>query len=268
MRLSLFGCGAAALWPPRSLWWVLSAASLFSTVALGVLLGAQSAPVRVERTVTIPPGTPVIVEATVADVTITAWDRPDLAVQIERRAEKGADLARIEPRIDERSDALVISTRQTDGPPDRALRASIAIRAPARTIFRSIEVVDGRIALDGLRGSVTANLRQGSIEGVRLAGTVRLETGFGTVEVREAELTAGGLLRLRAFNGNAILHLAALPADARILALSFNGRVTSDIPLTMKESFGPTFGEATLGKGEPVISLDAVYGDAVIRVGK
>ncbi len=245
-----------------------SAISVCSAVALGVLLAAQSAPARLERRFTVPPEKPIVIEATVADVTISAWDRPDLAVQIERRASRDADVTRIEPRIDDRRDAFVISTRQADGPPDRALRAAIVIRAPARATFTSIDVVDGRILLEGLRGSVTATLRQGPIEGVRLAGTVRLETGFGSVEVRGAELTAGGLLRLRAFNGNAILHLAALPADARILALSFNGRVTSDIPLTMKDQFGPKFGEATLGKGEPVISLDAVYGDVVIRVEK
>ncbi len=207
-------------------------------------------------------------EATVAEVSISAWARAEIEVQIERRAEKGADLARIEPRFDDRPDALLISARQGDGPPDRALRASIAIRAPARAIFKSVQVVDGRILLEGLRGTVAADLRQGSIDGTRLAGTLRLETGFGDVVVRQAELVPGGLLRLRAFNGDVRLHLAAVPRDARILALSFNGTIASDIPLTMKDRFGPKFGEATLGSGEPVISLDAVYGDVQIRIEK
>lgn len=223
-------------------------------------------PARLTRTFTIPPDKPVIVEVTVGEVTVAAWSRPELEVQIERRAEQGVDLARIEPRLEDRPDALVISARQADGPPDRALRTTIAIRVPAATIFRSIDVVDGRIALEGLRGSVTASLRQGPIDGQRLAGTVRLQTGFGSVEVRQAELTPGGLLRLRAFNGNATLRLVTAPTDARILALSFNGTITSDILLTMKDQFGPRFGEATLGSGDAVISMDAVYGDVVIRV--
>jgi hypothetical protein len=229
--------------------------------------GRQTQP-RIERTFTIPPGKPVTVEATVADVTISAWARPEVSVIIERRAERDADLSLIPVRLEDEPDALHLSTRQLDGPPDRGLRVSITIRAPARTPFASIAILDGRLVLEGLIGSVTADLKQGSIEGSRLGGTIRLETGLGSVEVREAELTPGGLLRLRAFNGSATLRLAAVPANARILALSFNGRVSSDIPLTMKETFGPRFGEATLGKGEPVISLDAVYGDVVIRVEK
>jgi hypothetical protein len=241
----------------------LSAAWLALCMALGV---AGQSPARLARTFNVPPDRPIVVEATVADVSIAAWTRPDVEVQIDRRADGGADLARIEPRLEDREDSLVVSTRQTEGPPDRALRAAITIRAPAAAIFRSIDVLDGRLVLEGLRGSVSASLRQGSIDGFRLAGTIRLETGFGNVDLRQTELTPGGLLHLRAFNGNVMLRLARVPVDARILALSFNGKVTSDIPLTMKEKFGPKFGEAMLGKGEPVISLDAVYGDVSIRV--
>ena len=67
-------------------------------------------------------------------------------------------------------------------------------------------------------------------------------------------------MRLRSFNGDVRLSLAARPANARILALALNGHVTSDIPLTRRETWGPRWAEATLGKGEPVISLDVVTG--------
>lgn len=244
---------------------VLLAAATLSTRDI-VAQAPAAPPVRIAQTFTLPPGKPVVIEATVGDVTITAWARPEIDVQIERRAEKGADLARIDPRLEEQPDALFVSARQVDGPPDRRLRVSITMRAPAATVFKSVQLLDGRISLEGLRGSISADLRNGTIEGSRLAGTVRLETGFGDVEVRQAELTPGGLLRLRAFNGNATLRLAAAPSDARILALSFNGTIVSDIPLTMKETFGPRFGETTIGRGEPVISMDVVYGDIVIKV--
>ena len=65
---------------------------------------------------------------------------------------------------------------------------------------------------------------------------------------------------MRAFNGDVRLTLAERPADARILALALNGTIKSDIPLTLRETWGPRWGETTLGKGEPVISLDVVTG--------
>ncbi len=70
---------------------------------------------------------------------------------------------------------------------------------------------------------------------------------------------------MRAFNGDVLLTLAARPTDARILALALNGTIASDIPLNRKESWGPRWSEATLGKGEPVISIDVVTGKIEIR---
>ena len=83
---------------------------------------------------------------------------------------------------------------------------------------------------------------------------LRLETGIGSIVLTNARLSPIGLLRLRAFNGDVRVTLAERPADARILALALNGHIRSDIPLTMKDTWGPRWGEATLGKGEPVMS--------------
>jgi hypothetical protein len=74
------------------------------------------------------------------------------------------------------------------------------------------------------------------------------------------------MLRLRVFNGPIRVSFDRTPPDARILALTFNGSIASDIPLAMKDKFGPRFGEATLGAGEPVMSIDVVTGDITIRV--
>jgi hypothetical protein len=55
------------------------------------------------------------------------------------------------------------------------------------------------------------------------------------------------------------------PADARVLALALNGSIQSDVPMTTRDSWGPRWSEATLGKGEPVISIDVVTGKIEIR---
>lgn len=242
------------------------------TAVHGVLsapVGAQRAGAeRLERRFAPSPDKPVVVGVTVGDVVVQAWPRPELVVAVEPRPARGAEASRLAVEIDERADAIFVAAQQRAGPPDRSLRADVSIRAPAGTPIRAIEVLDGHVVLDGLRGTVAATVKQGHIDGVRLAGVVRLETTMGDVRVRDAELAPDGLLRLRAFNGNVSLHLASAPAHARILALSFNGKVASSIPLTMREGWGPTFGEATLGNGAPVVSLDAVYGDVTIRVGR
>jgi hypothetical protein len=79
-------------------------------------------------------------------------------------------------------------------------------------------------------------------------------------------MTPGGMLRVRVFNGPLRVQLARKPANARILAVTLNGTITSAIPLTMKDQFGPRFGETTIGSGEPVMSLDVVKGDIAITI--
>jgi hypothetical protein len=73
-------------------------------------------------------------------------------------------------------------------------------------------------------------------------------------------------MRLRVFNGPLRVRFARRPSSARILAVTFNGTLTSDIPLTKKDQFGPRFGETTIGAGDPTMSLDVVKGDITISV--
>ncbi|MGH9314429.1 MAG: hypothetical protein ACRD1S_14690 [Vicinamibacterales bacterium] len=224
--------------------------------ALG-LVASTSAALALSRTIALPSGATVSIDSTVGDVEIRAWDKPDLAIKIDAPAG-------IEPRVDEGPAAIRISAVQPGGAMDRTVRTRIAIRAPARATFESIRLLDGQLTIDGLSGAINADVRQGNIEASRVAGRMRLETGFGDVKVESATLDPDGLLRLRAFNGSVRLAFARTPADARILALTFNGRIQSEIPLTRRESFGPRFGEATLGKGEPLVSLDSITGDITI----
>jgi DUF4097 and DUF4098 domain-containing protein YvlB len=85
------------------------------------------------------------------------------------------------------------------------------------------------------------------------------------VTLTDTRLSENGLVRLRSFNGDVRLSLAERPVDARIMALALNGHVKSDIPLKTRNTWGPRWGETTLGKGEPVISLDVVTGMVEIK---
>ncbi len=230
---------------------------LTSPWVLGLLATALTAPTGLSRTIALPPGTPISIDSTVGDVDIRGWDKPELTIDIDAPAG-------VEPRVDEGPGAIRISAIQPGGAMDRTVRTRIGIRAPAKATFEAVRLLDGRLTIVGLSGAITADVRQGGIEASRIGGRVRLETGFGDVTVESATLDPAGLLRLRAFNGNVRLTFARPPADARILALTFNGRIQSEIPLARREAFGPRFGEATLGKGEPVVSIDVITGDIVI----
>jgi hypothetical protein len=200
----------------------------------------------------VTPRTTIAVEAGAGDVTIAGSERSDVEVQLERAT----------ATVD--GDRILVRSEDAGAEPRRDARARIRLMVPHGITIDGVRIVDGQLTIEGLDGRVSADVRQGGVRASDISGVVRLETGFGDVVVERARLSAGGLLRLRAFNGNVRLTLESRPVNARILALSFNGRVESNLPLQRRESFGPRFAEATFGTGEPVISLDAVNGNITI----
>jgi hypothetical protein len=227
---------------------------------------------RVTRVVPLRSGMPIRIEATIADVTIVGSNRPDVLVEIARRAPLSSDLTKYPVVIDDRGEALRITVLQAPagGEPgrDANLKTEIAIAAPATAVFQAVRVFEGRIRLTNLKSAVDVDLRRGPVEAAGLAGRIRLESGIGSIDVKDSALTPGGMMRLRLFNGPLRVRFAQAPASARILAVTFNGTITSDIPLTKKDQFGPRFGETTIGDGDPVMSMDVVTGDIAITVAK
>jgi hypothetical protein len=237
-------------------------------ICLGVAAPNAGAEVtdRVARTVALPPGLSIRVDATIADVTIAGSNRSDVSVEIVRRAPTPADLSRYPAVIETTAEGLRIGAVQQDDGRDPSLKADIVVRAPAAAVFQSVRVAEGRVRVSALTAACDVDIRRGPIEATGLAGRVRLESGIGSVDVRDSALTPGGMLRLRIFNGPLRVRFARAPANARILATTFNGVISSDIPLAMKNTFGPRFGETTIGSGDPVMTLDAVTGDIAITL--
>jgi DUF4097 and DUF4098 domain-containing protein YvlB len=220
---------------------------------------------RQTRSVPFPEGKSLSIEVTIGTVRIEGWDKAEAEIVIERHAPTTAQLARVPFSIEDTTARVLVRALQTDHGTDPAFRADVTVRLPRAALVERLQVLEGRIAIGAMTGSVTADIRRGPIEGRDLSGTMRLETGIGSIAVTGARLSAGGLLRLRTFNGDVRLTLVERPANARIMALALNGQITSDLPLTLRDTWGPRWGELTIGKGETVISLDVVTGTIAIK---
>ena len=220
---------------------------------------------RRSQTVALPQGKTLSIAVTVGNVRVEGSERTDAEILVERHAPTSAQLARVPLSIDDTAANVSVRATQADGGTDPALRTDVTVRLPRSATIDRLQVMEGRIVIDGVAGRISADIRRGPIEGRNLAGTVRLEAEIGSITLTGTRLSVGGLLRLRAFNGDVRLALAERPADARIMALALNGTITSEIPLTMREAWGPRWGETTLGKGEPVISLDVVTGTIELK---
>lgn len=220
---------------------------------------------RQTRVLALPDGRPLVIEITVGNVRIEGWDKADVEISVERRAPDASQLARIPVTIAEIPPGVVVRALQAGNTTDAALRSDVAVRVPRSATIERVSVLEGRITIEGFSGTINGSTRRGPIDARDISGTIRLDTQIGAVTLTNAKLSPNGLLRLRTFNGDVKLTLAQRPADARVMALALNGTIKSDIPLSVRETWGPRWAEATLGKGEPVISIDVVTGTVEIR---
>jgi hypothetical protein len=242
---------------------VLLRAIVVGCVALSALADVTD---RRSYTVTLTPPRALSVELTIGHVRIHGEPRADAVLEVVRTAPTRDALARIPVTVDESPTEVRVVGLQAGGGTDAALKTDVTLRVPRDAVIDSVRVVEGQISLAGLAGRISADVRRGPIEANDVQGVVRLETGIGNVVARGMRLAPGGLLRLRAFNGDIRLTLAERPANARVMALALNGTVQSQIPLTVKDTWGPRWGEATIGSGEPVISLDVITGKIAIAI--
>jgi DUF4097 and DUF4098 domain-containing protein YvlB len=221
---------------------------------------------RLSRTLPFTPGTAVTLQVTNGQIRVSGWDRPEVSVEVVRHAPTATALARIAPEIDTAGGVVSVRVVQPDGGRDATVRSDVVLRVPRSAELREIALFEGRIDLDGLAGTLSAHVERGDVVGRNISGIIRVETGMGSIRLERATLAPDGLIRLRTFNGDVVLGLAAQPPNARVLALSMGGTITSDLPLTRKDRWGPRWAETTIGTGEPLISLDVVNGNIEITL--
>jgi hypothetical protein len=220
---------------------------------------------RQTRVVALPDGRPLVIEITIGSVRIEGWDRQDAEITIERHAPDASSLSRLPASIEEVPPGLVVRALQSGNTTDPEYRADVIVRLPRTATIERVQVLEGRITIEQFNGTISGAIQRGPIDGTDISGAIRLETNIGDITLSNARLSPNGVLRLRTFNGDVKLSLAERPVNARILALALNGHIKSEIPLQMRDTWGPRYGEATLGKGEPVISVDIVTGRIEIK---
>ena len=254
-----FGRRHRPAWPGRRHVLALIGAALTAAVRR---LGAAEA--RTTRSFDLPAGRRLELDASIAEVRITGTARAGGRVEVVRTAPTPADLDRVPLVVDEDATRVRIAVRQAGTDP--RLRATVRLEVPADAHIAALRIGEGRLDVADFAGTLTADVRRGPIVASRVSGVLRLETGIGDVDVQDARLTPAGLIRLRTFNGDVRLSFAEAPTDARVMALALNGTVSSQLPLNLKTGWGPRWGETTIGRGEPVVSVDVVTGDIRIEV--
>jgi hypothetical protein len=218
-------------------------------------------------------------------VAITAWDRPEVAIRLEKTLETLAGtrtwpwqkaeapfatdeeaqayFSDLDFAVDHSGQGLLVTGAKPDRRSGVVFTARYEIHIPAHTAV-SVRDAGGTIECDGLQGAIDALTARGDIRLRGVAGPVKAETSAGDIRIAYADQAgpASDVL-CRTLDGS--IHVA-LPASSEfnldVDALS--GRFLSDFPVTVEPPLGRNRIRAQVGAGGPLVSFSTLDGDITL----
>jgi hypothetical protein len=200
-------------------------------------------------------------------VVVRSWDRPEVLVEVEKRASDKTHAEAIRVSAEQTGNAITLQVRKPDGAqPAFGFRVSPSARiiatVPARCNL-TVRSEDGSIRVERVEGKIDLQSGDGSLTGIDLEGSVRAHTGDGSMRFEHVNGTLdidsgdGGarvsgrlqLVRLKTGDGSVEVRAtegSAMTDDWEIR--TGDGGLRLDLP----PSFGAT--------------LDAETGDGTVRI--
>lgn len=238
--------------------------------ACEVNLNTEGLSARETKTFTVTGQPTVILETFDGAIELHSWDRPDVEVEIEKRAMEQVLLDAI--TIDARHTGDTVTVKVTG--PDRrdyggitvgvhiSPTARLRVAVPRRSHIQASSA-DGSIRAEAIEGALVLTTSDGSVTGSRLAGTIRVRSGDGSIRLDDVT----GTLDLETTDGS-------ISVDARPSVLNARTgdgaiRVTIDADTAMSDNWDLTTSDGSvtlLLPGAFNAELDAETSDGVVRV--
>ncbi|MEW6366582.1 MAG: DUF4097 family beta strand repeat-containing protein [Acidobacteriota bacterium] len=201
------------------------------------------------------------------DVSIKAWDRHEVRVDAIKTASSERSLRGTRIAVDAEDDEIRIETEhpgENSSWWDRLTlepgRVDYTLTVPRDARLREIELVNGRLAVEGVEGSVKATTINGRLDARGLIADADLSTVNGSMVVSFARLDHAQHVSLESVNGEIEVTLPPA-ADADVSASTVSGRITTDFSLRIDR--GRWVGEAldgTIGGGDARLRVQTVNG--------
>lgn len=162
-------------------------------------------------------GTPdVQLETFDGSIEVHSWDRPEVEVEIEKRASEQALLDDMKISAEQEGDRVVFKVSGPARQKFDGIQIGVHVRPTARlrvAVPRQTELAatsrDGSISVEDLNGKITLNTNDGSVRASRLSGEIVARSGDGAIRMDRVE----GKLDLETEDGS--IGLEAKPTALR-----------------------------------------------------
>jgi DUF4097 and DUF4098 domain-containing protein YvlB len=244
--------------------------------AASVPAAQQDETERIEKTFPLNADGRVNVSNVNGSITVSAWDRNEVALVAVKTADSKDHLADVDVKIDARPDYFSVeadygdSRNRSDWKNHGKLSVDFDLKVPRTAVLNEIENVNGTVSVSKFTNSVKASTVNGDVRATNLRGTANLSTVNGEVTADYDQLEAGTKISLETVNGKVGI---IIPSDsvATIQAESLNGEITNDFGLPVRK--GKYIGRDLKGRLGSVeaspkiatIKLDSVNGGLSLK---
>ncbi|WP_169303015.1 DUF4097 family beta strand repeat-containing protein [Thalassotalea mangrovi] len=242
------------------------------SLALASLITFQAqadADKTIEKTFDLSGKGELLVDNVNGNVEITGWDQNQISVKAIVTADDEEDLENVDVKMRQSGNRVSIETdyKERGGwGSNNSGSVEYLIQVPVTTDLSEIDLVNGALSVDGVRGELNADMVNGSIEASGLASNVEVDAVNGGIELTFADDAKNIDIEVETVNGGIRIHLPE-EFGAKVDASTGNGSIRTEFGLTGEK--GKYYGTDLKGKfGDASSSLDLESVNGSIRVMK
>jgi len=205
------------------------------------------------------------IDDTNGSIAIRTWSRPEVSIQVEKRAPSEDRLKEIQVAIE--ADPRGLSIRVIfphhflgwlwSGGDEGSVR--LVLTVPESAELNHVSMTNGSVTIEGVRGAVDVHVVNGGVKATGLGDDADLSTVNGSIRAEAAAPGAGGHLHFSTINGS-ITVLLGKGANATYSASTINGGTSCALPIRLTEESHRHGMHGVIGTGGASIEASTVNG--------
>ncbi|NVK21288.1 MAG: DUF4097 family beta strand repeat protein [Kangiellaceae bacterium] len=212
----------------------------------------------------------VAIENINGDITITGWDRDEISLEYTVTADSKKDLERVKVEVNHSKSSFDVevdinSKKGWFGWGGSSGEVEFELKVPNSVSLKTIESVNGDLALEGISGDVKADTVNGRIKISGSKGDVTADTVNGDIEIRMQRMSDGQRIKGDSVNGDIEVY-APEDSSFSLRTETVNGDLSNDFGIEIDEGkyVGADMDGEYNGGGAKLV-FDTVNGDIDLK---